>query len=321
MNAAAGAVKPDGFMRGHRLADANRVEDVDFLVLAVLGDELPDRLADHLFRREAEEAFRSLVPAGDDAAQRLGDDRLLRGLDDRREARGRLLRNLALGDVDHDAVGFERHAIQPADDLATRQDPAGFRARNEQPELDFHAVAGGARLVMGLTPRAAIFGVDRIFQCGWRAVELAAVDLQQRQQLVGEGEAVGSDVEVPGGHAGGFKHHGSEPRRLAELALDADAGRDIDDGAADFGEAALLVERACTAVEHPELLSGLDVFSTIFDFEARLLNGQQLPGLFVLQPVLGENDHLPRRRRTGGRHPQDFCAIVGAQHEAGRAID
>ena len=56
-----------------------------------------------LLGRVAEHALGALVPGGDDAVERLGDDGVVGAFDDRREAAAQLLGLLALRDVLDDA--------------------------------------------------------------------------------------------------------------------------------------------------------------------------------------------------------------------------
>ena len=51
------------------LAAANALEDFRFLVVAALGNERQNRLADHLLGSIAEHALRPTVPAGDNAVE------------------------------------------------------------------------------------------------------------------------------------------------------------------------------------------------------------------------------------------------------------
>ena len=55
-------------------------------------NDFPDRLTDHLFSAVTEDALRALVPARDDALERLADDAVVRALHDRREPRLRIER-------------------------------------------------------------------------------------------------------------------------------------------------------------------------------------------------------------------------------------
>ena len=58
-------------------------QDLVFLSLAILGDNSPDRAADHFTGRLAEDSFRSVVPAGDHSVQIFADDRIVRVFNDR----------------------------------------------------------------------------------------------------------------------------------------------------------------------------------------------------------------------------------------------
>ena len=55
------------------------------LVEAVGWNDDRDRLADSLVCRIAEKALGALIPGRDDAVEGLADDRIVRGLDDRRQ--------------------------------------------------------------------------------------------------------------------------------------------------------------------------------------------------------------------------------------------
>src|SRR5262249_8807305 len=66
-------------------------EDLALLVQAIRRDDEIDPLPDRFGGRIAEDALRARVPARDDAVERLADDGVVRGLDDRREQRTHLL--------------------------------------------------------------------------------------------------------------------------------------------------------------------------------------------------------------------------------------
>ena len=73
------------------LAPANPVEDRGLFVDPVGRNDADDRLADHLVGRIAEHRFGTLVPGGDDTAQILADNRIVRRLGDSREPKARLV--------------------------------------------------------------------------------------------------------------------------------------------------------------------------------------------------------------------------------------
>ena len=70
-----------------RLAAAQAGHHLGGLRGVVLGDDQRDRLADRLRRRVAEDPLGGPVPGGDDTVERLADDRVLRGLDQRHQPR------------------------------------------------------------------------------------------------------------------------------------------------------------------------------------------------------------------------------------------
>jgi hypothetical protein len=64
------------------LAPSQLGEDVVLLVLQLRRDDPLDGLPDHLLGRVAEHPRRAGIPRGDDAAERLADDRVVRGRND-----------------------------------------------------------------------------------------------------------------------------------------------------------------------------------------------------------------------------------------------
>ena len=88
---------PHGVEMLDPLAAAELGQDLVLLVLQLGRDDLRDRLADHLVGLVAEDPLGAGVPRGDDALQRLADDRVVRRDDDRRQARRVDLRCAALG--------------------------------------------------------------------------------------------------------------------------------------------------------------------------------------------------------------------------------
>ena len=90
---------PHGFVRGDHLAAFHPPEDLGFLVFALGRNEDRDRLPDHLRRGVAEHPLRAFVPGGDDALERLADDRVVGKFDHRCEPRVRFLEFAALGGI------------------------------------------------------------------------------------------------------------------------------------------------------------------------------------------------------------------------------
>src|SRR6185369_2249272 len=70
------------------------VDDLDFFASAILRDDQADVLADGLVRRIAEHPLGGPVPRRDDALEGLGDDRIVRRIDDRGQTRRRDLAGL-----------------------------------------------------------------------------------------------------------------------------------------------------------------------------------------------------------------------------------
>ena len=93
------------------LAAPDAFQDAGLFVLPIGRNEESDPLADDLVRRIAEDSLGGLVPAGDDAIDVVGHDRVVRPLDDRREFGVCRLRLLAPGDV---VQTQESHARRPA---------------------------------------------------------------------------------------------------------------------------------------------------------------------------------------------------------------
>src|SRR6266481_1404848 len=81
------------------LAPREPLQDVRLLVAGARRQQQRHRLADHFFRRIAEDLFRPAVPASDDPLERSADDRVVRRIDDGRQPEPQLLHLLALRDV------------------------------------------------------------------------------------------------------------------------------------------------------------------------------------------------------------------------------
>jgi hypothetical protein len=77
----------DGLKVINPLASSDARQDFAFLAPQLGRDQQRDRLADHLGRRIAEDAFGAFIPGGDDAVEVLADDGIVGGLDDRGEKR------------------------------------------------------------------------------------------------------------------------------------------------------------------------------------------------------------------------------------------
>jgi hypothetical protein len=87
---------PHRFIMIDAFAAPDALNDDRFLVLAIGGNDDRDRLSDHFLREIAEQALRRPVPTGDDPVDILADDRIIGGVDDRREETFAFLRALAL---------------------------------------------------------------------------------------------------------------------------------------------------------------------------------------------------------------------------------
>ena len=108
-------------------------QDVEGLGTALLGHERRERLTEHLLGGVAEHPLRARVPARVAEIQRGARDRVARGLDDSGQPRSGLLRQLALGDVDEEAlhpegcaplVSHEDRLVEDPDDSPVRRDVA-----------------------------------------------------------------------------------------------------------------------------------------------------------------------------------------------------
>src|SRR6188474_604088 len=78
---------------------ANSSQNLLFFILLLFGNQSQHRFADDLFWFVSKDALGALVPIGDDSIQSLCRDRVVRGLNDRGQAQGCRLSELALGDV------------------------------------------------------------------------------------------------------------------------------------------------------------------------------------------------------------------------------
>jgi hypothetical protein len=108
-------------------------QDVRRVIRDVRRHQSADRLADHLRCRVPEETLRATIPARHEPVERLPDDRVVRVLDDCREARVRHLELPALGQVvdhGHPAVGSTRRVargvVDGADEPAADPGEIGF---------------------------------------------------------------------------------------------------------------------------------------------------------------------------------------------------
>src|SRR5437660_5704931 len=125
-----------GFVVIHALAAPDGRKDLRHVVGTVRGHDARDGLAHHLRCRVAEEAVRTLVPAGHHAIEGLPDDGIVRELDDGGEVAVDLLRTLARRDVHHHADGAQRaRACIPNDDSPGCQ-PAYLAVVAESAMLD-----------------------------------------------------------------------------------------------------------------------------------------------------------------------------------------
>src|SRR4026208_2243354 len=87
-------------------------EDVLFFVVAILGNDHPNRLTERVRGGKSEHLFGRAIPREDRAGQILADDRILTPFDDRRQLSGVLFDALLSGNVASD--------FRDADDLAPR---------------------------------------------------------------------------------------------------------------------------------------------------------------------------------------------------------
>ncbi len=78
-------VHADGFVAFDPFSPADLGQDFDLLVLEVRRNDAGNGFADHFRRGEPEQALGCDVPGGDNPLERLADNSVLRGHDDRRE--------------------------------------------------------------------------------------------------------------------------------------------------------------------------------------------------------------------------------------------
>src|SRR5262249_1644675 len=91
------------------LTAADTLQKLAFHYLLVWRNEHPNRLADRLLSGVAIDAFRASIPTGDDAAERLADDRVPGRLDDRGEAGLRLFGSFAFDELANLAADGTEH--------------------------------------------------------------------------------------------------------------------------------------------------------------------------------------------------------------------
>jgi len=82
--------KPDGLIVRDPLAPCEPLDYLWFFGVQLWGDDGQDRASNHLGLSVSKHALRGGVPTGDRSVERLGDDRVVAGLDDRRESCVRL---------------------------------------------------------------------------------------------------------------------------------------------------------------------------------------------------------------------------------------
>lgn len=70
------------------LTNENAGDDSRLLVVTLGRNQDPDRLTNNFGRRIAKNAFRPCIPTGNDAGQRLGQNRIVRRFDERRQMLG-----------------------------------------------------------------------------------------------------------------------------------------------------------------------------------------------------------------------------------------
>ena len=126
-----------------RFAAPKATQDVVFLALTVGRDDHPDRSADRLLCREAEQPLGRWIPCGDDPVEVLADDRLIGPADDGGEPQRGFLGSLLVGGVleqNGEPVRGREHAssepapVRPVQRL--EHDGRGLDRRAPQPGLD-----------------------------------------------------------------------------------------------------------------------------------------------------------------------------------------
>ena len=121
-----------------------------------------DRLADHLLGAVAEDALGALVPARDDAGERLADDGIVGRVDDRGRVGVRLLRAPAFGDVRHHADRAERPTGGVTDDGGPRGEPPRAALVIEGTVLGCVVAAAPERRPERLLDAVAILGMNAV---------------------------------------------------------------------------------------------------------------------------------------------------------------
>jgi len=122
---------PHGVIVIDPLAPPEPLEDPRQLAVELLRDDEPDRPPDDFPGRVPVEPLGAAVPARDDAFERLADDRVVRGLDDRGDGDQRRFGPAALRD---DRRQEQRHDGHRAHESLEQQERFVLRAPDEGPE-------------------------------------------------------------------------------------------------------------------------------------------------------------------------------------------
>ena len=144
------------------LAAAQTPQDVALLLETIGRDDEIDVPPDRLGGAVAEDARGAGVPARDHAVERLADDGVVGGLDDRREERTSLLGAPSVRDVAREALGVDEPPLLPQ------------HARVDQDRLQRAVLAPHLRRILE-QPLAAAQAVQDVGEDGLIGVELADV--------------------------------------------------------------------------------------------------------------------------------------------------
>ncbi len=122
------------------LAAHHSVGQLGLLACAFGRDDARQGLPQHFLGRVAEHVLGALVPARDAASERLADDRVAGGFDDRRQSPPRLLSRFALGDVlgDPEQIAWHPGPVQEGDLLRVQQARAALGLNGLFRDIDEH---------------------------------------------------------------------------------------------------------------------------------------------------------------------------------------
>lgn len=150
--------------------------------MTVGGGEHRDRLAKDLLGAIAVDLLRAAVPADDRAVKRPRDDRVLRGLDDRRQLSLRLLGVALFGDVLPCAEDPQGPPVVAQDDVAACTEHAHGAVRANNPVVKAKRLPGRAGRFDGCREEGTVLRMhvfeDALQRCGMSG-RVDAVDATQ----------------------------------------------------------------------------------------------------------------------------------------------